>query len=92
MLTVPPGAITLGSGSVFQNDPRCIRGTLAGLRLKTKTKTPCLIATTRFPDINLSVQLDPGQAEKQGIYPGRPVATRLSAADMAWVGAGEASG
>ena len=89
VLTVPPDAITLGSGSVFQNDPRCLRGTLAGLRLKPKTKTPCLLATTRFSDISLSVQLDPGQVEKQGIYPGRPVAARLSAAGMAWVGEGE---
>jgi tungstate transport system ATP-binding protein len=86
VLTIPPGAITLGSGSVSQNDPRCLRGTIAGLRLKTKTKTPRLIATTRFSGINLSVQIDPGQAEKQGIYPGRPVAARLSTADMAWVG------
>ncbi len=89
VLTVPPEAITLGSESVFHNDPRCIRGTIAGLNLKTKTKTPSLIATTRFSGINLSVQIDPGQAEKQGIYPGRQVAARLSEADMAWVGEGD---
>jgi ribulose kinase len=88
-LAIPPGAITIRSGSVFQNDPRYIRGNIAGLRLKTKTKTPCLIATTRFSGINLSVQIDPGLAEKQGIYPGRQVAASFSAANMAWVGEGK---
>lgn len=88
VLTIPPEAICLLPDADLERDPHCLLGTIVSLHLRVKNNVPLMIAVVRFAGVNLSVQIAPEAAEKDGLYPGKRVWARISFEDMAWIGEG----